>query len=137
MTRVPPSTVSNRYVHLVDSRPPSSVAKANSSPGSADTTRPWRDHLMRLPGPVRLWPRNLAPTAGPVAPSCHSTFTHSGLHSPMRGKSATSSYTAWGVVSMTMVSLPFVSHHRLSCFSGAMRVSLLSVDDKLRLMVIT
>jgi hypothetical protein len=31
----------------------------------------------------------------------------------------------WGVVSMTMVSLPFVSHHRLSGFSGAMRVSLL------------
>ncbi len=40
VTLVPPSTASKRYRHMVDSRPPSSVTKENSRPGSAVTTRP-------------------------------------------------------------------------------------------------
>ena len=80
---------------------------------------------MRPRGPPRLWPTNLAPLAGPVAPSTHSTAWHSGLHSPMRGRSAIIWYRRSGVALMTICSLSWVSHHRW--FFGAIWFSLVVV----------
>src|SRR5919112_4185036 len=46
--------------------------------------------------PLRLWPVNRAPTAGPPAPSFHSQVWHSGDHSPIRVTSEMASHTAIG-----------------------------------------
>src|SRR5436305_12182703 len=84
---VPPSADASKwYVHFVEPEP--GVTKANSRPGSAATTSGLVLHRMnrRL-----LLPLNLAPTAGPVAPSIHPHLTVSGLHSPMRVTSETMS----------------------------------------------
>src|SRR5581483_6563389 len=79
---------SNRYVHRV-----SLVANANSCGASAATTVGLVLHRAKL---RLLVPLKRAPTAGPVAPSIHSHFTVSGLHSPMRVTSDTSSYSFSG-----------------------------------------
>src|ERR1700678_3310867 len=112
MTLAPPSTGSKRYDHRVDSRPPSSVAKENSRPGSAVTTRPCRDHFMSPIGPPLLWPTNVAPSAGPREPAVHSTRWHSGLHWPMHSRSATMSYRRSAGALITAAALSWVSHHR-------------------------
>src|SRR5436190_17623221 len=51
--------------------------------------------------PLLLWPLKVDPTA-PASPS-HSQRWHSGLHSPIRVTSATRSYTASGVASISVL----------------------------------
>src|SRR5947209_1442913 len=89
---VPPSADGSKwYVHLVEPDP--GVTNANSRPASAATTSGFELHRMNR----RLFdPLKRAPTAGPVAPSIHSPFTVSGLHSPMRVTSDTRSYSFSG-----------------------------------------
>ena len=53
----------------------------------AARTVPVRDHFSSPRGPPTLWPTKVAPISGPVLSPVHSTAVHSGLHSPMRGRS--------------------------------------------------
>ena len=52
------------------------------------------------PRPCLLIALKRAPTAGPVAPSSHSTLTMSGVSSGVRVTSATRAYSASGDASM-------------------------------------
>jgi len=64
--------------------------------------------------PLRLVPRNSAPTAGPAAPSTPWPSTpwpstqwppmFSGLNSPIRGRSLTSDHTACGLAATSVLS---------------------------------
>src|SRR6476659_6225851 len=76
--------------------------KANSRPGSLTSTV----HVVQYVGPLPLrftWPRNLAPTAGPVAPSSHSASKVSGLYRPILVTSLTNSQICSGVAAMWTV----------------------------------
>src|SRR5688500_3788586 len=88
ITLVPPPSGSNLYDHLVPSLPPSEVANANSRPSSATTTS---GLVLHRKIPFLFEPLKRAPTVGPVAPSSHSQCRHSGLHSPIRVTSVTTS----------------------------------------------
>src|SRR5258706_543177 len=63
-------------------------------------------HVVQYIGhlPFRLtWPRNFAPTTGPVAPSSHSASSVSGLYRPMLVTSLTRSHTVCGAALMWTV----------------------------------
>src|SRR3954447_26684839 len=85
-----PSPSVNSYSHVLRGTPKVSTSKANRRPGSADVTVTVVLHRRH---PARLLPRNFVPAAGPVAPPSPLPPVFSGLHSPMRGKSVTSSYS--------------------------------------------
>src|SRR3954447_9119654 len=97
VTRVPPPSAANSYVHLATGNGPAFTSKANDRPGSASTTVQVVDHRRH---PLRLLPLNLAPTAGPVTPPSQRQEVVSGLHSPIRVTSLTSSYNFSGGASM-------------------------------------
>src|SRR3954465_2431856 len=77
--------------------------KAKTRPGSHSVMVQVVVH--RAIGPRWLWPLNVAPTSGPVAPSTHSALRVSGLHSPMRVMSATIAHTCSGGAGTTALAL--------------------------------
>src|SRR5438132_194793 len=81
-----------------------SRSKANLRPGSAATTRDAVDHENRF----LLVPLKRAPTLGPDAPRSHLPPVHSGLHSPMRVMSETSSYTSSGGAAISLEASPLI-----------------------------
>src|SRR3954452_5015553 len=88
VTRQPSVTSANVYSHVLTGTPSTWTSKAKREPGSAAVTV---TDVIHTASPWRLVPRNLAPTAGPVAPPTHLPPVFSGLHSPIRGRSLTSS----------------------------------------------
>ena len=88
VTMHPVAVGANSYDHLATGNGPALTSKAKARPGSASTTVHVVDQRRH---PLRLLPRNLAPTAGPVAWPSHRHEVVSGLQSPMRVTSLTSS----------------------------------------------
>ena len=75
---------------------------SNTSPGTHSVTRQRVQYIG--PRPLRFtWPRNRAPTSGPVAPSVHSASSVSGLNRPVLVMSAISPHTSSGGASMCRV----------------------------------
>src|SRR3954468_13527592 len=103
-TRIQPGRLS---VQRSVTRHPSVASAKVYSQVLIGTPNTWTSNAKRLPTsaavivtdviqtarPCRLVPRNFAPTAGPAAPPTHLPPVFSGLHSPIRGRSLTSSYS--------------------------------------------
>ena len=66
------------------------TAKPKERPGSQVVTS---TSVLQRRQPLRLCPRNRAPTAGPAAPLRHSPPAFSGLSRPIAGRSLTSDQT--------------------------------------------
>src|SRR4051794_16999559 len=89
VTTQPSVASANVYSHVLTGKPNALTSKAKRRPASAVVIV---TDVIQTAMPLRLVPRNFAPTAGPAAPPTHLPPVFSGLHSPIRGRSLTSSY---------------------------------------------